>query len=272
MSRAAPGQRHLRGRGDARDARAARRQAAGAGQRRLWQAHGQDLRLSPAALTPFEWPEDQAERSAALDRALAGDPAISHVAAVQCETTSGILNPIAEVAEVVARRRPAAPDRCHERLRRAAAGCPRDAVRWARRLRQQMPGGRARARLRDRRRERSRRPRARRLRSPSICTISGRHGADRPVALHAADPRARRLRSGARASTRPRAVAGRGARYRKTAAPGRGHARAGLRDPAAGRAPGADHRHLPDARRSALRLRGFYDRLRGAATSSIRAS
>jgi 2-aminoethylphosphonate-pyruvate transaminase len=39
----------------------------------------------------------------ALDRALAGDPEITHVAAVHCETTSGILNPIEEIARVTAR-------------------------------------------------------------------------------------------------------------------------------------------------------------------------
>jgi 2-aminoethylphosphonate-pyruvate transaminase len=39
----------------------------------------------------------------ALERALAADPAISHVAAVHCETTSGILNPIEAIAEVTAR-------------------------------------------------------------------------------------------------------------------------------------------------------------------------
>jgi 2-aminoethylphosphonate-pyruvate transaminase len=48
-------------------------------------------------------PEDQPNDVAALDRALADDPAISHVAAVHCETTSGILNPIAEIAEITER-------------------------------------------------------------------------------------------------------------------------------------------------------------------------
>ena len=33
---------------------------------------------------------------------LADDKAISHVFAVHCETTSGILNPIAEIAAIVA--------------------------------------------------------------------------------------------------------------------------------------------------------------------------
>jgi len=36
-----------------------------------------------------------------VDRLLRADPSISHVFAVQCETTSGILNPIAELAAVV---------------------------------------------------------------------------------------------------------------------------------------------------------------------------
>ena len=50
-----------------------------------------------------ETAEDVPVDPQALDQALAGDPAISHVAVVQCETTSGILNPVAAVAEVVAR-------------------------------------------------------------------------------------------------------------------------------------------------------------------------
>jgi 2-aminoethylphosphonate-pyruvate transaminase len=41
--------------------------------------------------------------SQALDRALASDPAITHVATVHCETTTGILNPIAEIGAVVRR-------------------------------------------------------------------------------------------------------------------------------------------------------------------------
>ncbi len=38
-----------------------------------------------------------------LDRNLAGDGDITHVAVIHCETTSGILNPVREVAEIVAR-------------------------------------------------------------------------------------------------------------------------------------------------------------------------
>ncbi|HEY5738718.1 MAG TPA: 2-aminoethylphosphonate--pyruvate transaminase [Gammaproteobacteria bacterium] len=50
-------------------------------------------------------PEDVPVDTAELDARLDADPAISHVAVVHCETTSGILNPVAEVAEIVARHR-----------------------------------------------------------------------------------------------------------------------------------------------------------------------
>jgi 2-aminoethylphosphonate-pyruvate transaminase len=48
-------------------------------------------------------PENVPNQPAALDQLLAGDPAITHVCAVHCETTSGILNPIAELGQVVRR-------------------------------------------------------------------------------------------------------------------------------------------------------------------------
>ena len=51
----------------------------------------------------LETPEDQPNDVAALERTLAADPAITHVAAVHCETTSGILNPIEQIADVTAR-------------------------------------------------------------------------------------------------------------------------------------------------------------------------
>jgi 2-aminoethylphosphonate-pyruvate transaminase len=50
-------------------------------------------------------PEDAPPDLAALDRVLAEKPSITHVFAVHCETTSGILNPIAEIAAIVARHR-----------------------------------------------------------------------------------------------------------------------------------------------------------------------
>ncbi len=50
----------------------------------------------------LRWPEDQAVDPAAVERALRDDPAITHVALVHCETTTGLLNPLAAVAAVVA--------------------------------------------------------------------------------------------------------------------------------------------------------------------------
>ena len=51
----------------------------------------------------LETPEDVPNDPTALDAALADDTDLSHVFVVHCETTSGILNPVAEVAEVTAR-------------------------------------------------------------------------------------------------------------------------------------------------------------------------
>jgi len=55
------------------------------------------------ACTTLETPEDTPNDMTALDRTLAADASITHVAAIQCETTSGILNPMAEVAACVKR-------------------------------------------------------------------------------------------------------------------------------------------------------------------------
>lgn len=49
------------------------------------------------------WRDNAAVDAAAVATALAAEPAISHVALVHCETTTGLLNPLAEVAAVVAR-------------------------------------------------------------------------------------------------------------------------------------------------------------------------
>lgn len=55
------------------------------------------------AYSVLEWPEDKPVNPQQVADALAKDAAITHVAIVQCETTSGVLNPVAEVAEVVAK-------------------------------------------------------------------------------------------------------------------------------------------------------------------------
>lgn len=48
-------------------------------------------------------PENVPVEPAALGAALASDPAITHVAVIHCETTTGLLNPIEEIAEMTAR-------------------------------------------------------------------------------------------------------------------------------------------------------------------------
>jgi 2-aminoethylphosphonate-pyruvate transaminase len=55
------------------------------------------------AVVAIEDPEDRPGDTRRLEETLAADPAIGHVAAVYCETTSGILNPIDEIARIAAR-------------------------------------------------------------------------------------------------------------------------------------------------------------------------
>ena len=57
--------------------------------------------IAGRATASFETPEDTPPDLARLDRLLADDRAITHVFAVHCETTSGILNPIGEIAALV---------------------------------------------------------------------------------------------------------------------------------------------------------------------------
>ncbi len=49
-----------------------------------------------------EWPETEPVAPDVVARRLAASPDCSHIALVHCETTTGILNPLAEVAEVAA--------------------------------------------------------------------------------------------------------------------------------------------------------------------------
>ena len=52
----------------------------------------------------YETPEDTPPSPAEIEALLEEDAAISHVTVIHCETTSGILNPVAEIAAVVARQ------------------------------------------------------------------------------------------------------------------------------------------------------------------------
>ena len=71
-------------------------------------AYGQRARkiaeIAGRAVATHETPEDTPPDLAAIETLLAGDKAITHVFAVHCETTSGILNPILEIAALVARQ------------------------------------------------------------------------------------------------------------------------------------------------------------------------
>lgn len=51
----------------------------------------------------FQSAEDQPATAADVERLLQADPALTHVALVHCETSTGILNPLEEIAQVVAR-------------------------------------------------------------------------------------------------------------------------------------------------------------------------
>ncbi len=53
-------------------------------------------------VTPLEYEERQPVKAADVEAALKKDPSITHVALVHCETSTGALNPLAEVAAVVA--------------------------------------------------------------------------------------------------------------------------------------------------------------------------
>jgi 2-aminoethylphosphonate-pyruvate transaminase len=55
-------------------------------------------------LTTIDFAENAQVSAGDVERALDRDPSITHVALVHCETSAGILNPLNEVAQVVARR------------------------------------------------------------------------------------------------------------------------------------------------------------------------
>ncbi len=54
-------------------------------------------------LTTIDYAENTQVATADVERALTSDPSITHVALVHCETSTGILNPLHEIAQLVAR-------------------------------------------------------------------------------------------------------------------------------------------------------------------------
>ena len=200
--RAAAGQRHLLGRGGHRHAGAARRPRAGAEQRRLLPAHREDLQGARPPADHDRLHRRPQVRAADVDRALAADPSITHVALVHCETGTGVLNPLHDIALVVREARPRADRRCDELLRRARDRRPQDALRRGRRRLGQVPRRRARHGLRHRQAQHAGEVRGQQpLARDGPLRPVGLHGQDDAVALHAADPRGRRAGRGASRST-----------------------------------------------------------------------
>ncbi len=70
-------------------------------------AYGQRLakltRMMGRRVSVFETPEDVPTTGADVDRLLAADASITHVGLIHCETSTGILNPLRDIAGVVAR-------------------------------------------------------------------------------------------------------------------------------------------------------------------------
>lgn len=54
------------------------------------------------AVEALRWPEDRPVEAGRVAAALRADPTVTHVALVHCETTTGLLNPLGEVAAAVA--------------------------------------------------------------------------------------------------------------------------------------------------------------------------
>jgi 2-aminoethylphosphonate-pyruvate transaminase len=55
------------------------------------------------SVEPLSWPENQPIDPVMVEAALAEDPSLTYVAVVHCETTTGLLNPLEAIAEVVAK-------------------------------------------------------------------------------------------------------------------------------------------------------------------------
>ncbi|MBC8824359.1 aminotransferase class V-fold PLP-dependent enzyme, partial [Escherichia coli] len=60
-------------------------------------------RVLGRTLTTIDYREDRRVDPADVERALAADPTITHVALVHCETGAGVLNPLHDIAQVVAK-------------------------------------------------------------------------------------------------------------------------------------------------------------------------
>ncbi|MDF5955202.1 2-aminoethylphosphonate--pyruvate transaminase [Pseudomonas aeruginosa] len=96
----------------------------------------------------FETEENVPTTAADVERLLAADPAISHVALIHCETSTGILNPLEAIAKVVERHGKRLIVDAMRLLRGDRDRCPESSVRCLDRRLRQVPGGRPRDGLR----------------------------------------------------------------------------------------------------------------------------
>ncbi len=209
--------------------------------------------------------EQEPADPARIDAALAADPAITHVAQVHCETGTGILNPLPEIAAIVAK---------HGRglivdAMSSFAAIPIDArtlrfdalIAASGKCLEGVPGM---GFIIARRADAGARRRQQRLAGHGSGRPVAIHAEDGAVALHAADACARR------SARRHRSIPGAGrfagpavTLYRELRGAGLRHAGAGPQDLPAGCTTGADHRHFPLAARSGLRFqRSSIDRVR----------
>ena len=88
------------------------------------------------AVTVHETAENAVPDPAEIDRLLAADPALSHVAVVQCETSTGILNPAAAIAAGAPVPRATAPKKA-----KARSWASNTLVRWSGLARMKRAGG-----------------------------------------------------------------------------------------------------------------------------------
>ncbi len=132
--------------------------------------------LMGIACHPYDCGEVSRPDAAAIEQILQNDPAITHIAMVHSETTTGMLNPIEEVAELAKRY----DKRYIVDAMSSFGGIPLDIaalnIDYPDKLRQQMHSGRTGLCLRD-----CPRSGAGRLQRPFALAITG---SVRPVALH----------------------------------------------------------------------------------------
>ena len=106
--------------------------------------------IAGRAVAVLETPEDTPPDLAAIETLLGGDKAISHVFVVHCETTSGILNPVAKIAELAQRHRRHLLIDAMSAFGALALDANANRIRRGCRIVEQVPRRRAGARLRHR--------------------------------------------------------------------------------------------------------------------------